>query len=68
MYLIGQRLETFEETVDDLRRRFGYHIIQRGILYEDNKLTGINPKDDHVIHPLNFFEGTISNDYQLKRG
>jgi len=63
-----ERLETFEETVDDLRRRFGYHIIQRGILYEDNKLTSINPRDDHVIHPLNFFEGTISNDYQLKWG
>ena len=63
-----ERLEAFELSIDDLRRRFGYHIIQRGIIYEDIKLTGINPKDDHVIHPINFFEGTISNDYQLKRG
>jgi DNA polymerase-4 len=49
------RLETFEESIDDLRRRFGYQIIQRGIIFEDKKLTGINPKDDHTIHPVNFF-------------
>lgn len=62
------RLECFEESIDDLRRRFGYKIIQRGILFEDSKLTGINPKDDHVIHPVNFFDGATSTDYRLKHG
>jgi DNA polymerase-4 len=59
------RKETLEYTIDDLRRRFGYHCIQRGIIYEDKKLTGINPKD-HTIHPVNFFDGAISTDYGLK--
>ena len=61
------RLEKLEESIDDLRRRFGYRILQRGIIYEDWKLTGINPKDDHTIHPLNYFDGTIVTDYTLKR-
>jgi len=58
------RMESFERSVDDMRRRFGYHIIQRGIIFEDRKLTGINPKDEHVIHPINFFDGAL--DYTLK--
>ena len=57
------RLEAFEMAIDDLRRRFGYQAIQRGILYEDRKLTGINPKDDHTIHPINFFDSAI--DYRV---
>jgi hypothetical protein len=48
-----------------LRRRYGYHIVQRGIVFEDRKLTGINPKD-HTIHPINFFDGAITTDLQLK--
>ena len=27
-------MEKFEEYVDDLRSPFGYHILQRGIIYE----------------------------------
>ena len=61
------RLETLENSIDDLRRRFGYHIVQRGIIFEDKKLTGINPKDDHTIHPVNFFDNAISTDYSIKR-
>ena len=60
-----EKQEQLEYMVDDLRRRFGYHIIQRGIIFEDRQLTGINPKD-HVIHPENFFDGAITTDYVLK--
>jgi DNA polymerase-4 len=60
-----ERMETMEYTIDDLRRRYGYTIVQRGIVFEDRKLTGINPKD-HTIHPINFFDGAISVDLQLK--
>ena len=60
------RLEVLEQSIDDLRRRFGYNAVQRGILYEDRQLTGINPKDDHTIHPVNFFDGTITSEYGLK--
>ena len=61
------RMEKLEESIDDLRRRFGYHIIQRGIIYEDRKLTGINPKDDHAIHPVGYFDSPIVTDYTLRR-
>lgn len=60
------RQEVLEQSIDDLRRRFGYNAVQRGILCEDRQLTGGNPKEDHVIHPVNFFDGTITPDYGLK--
>ena len=60
------RLEKLEESIDDVRRRYGYRIIQRGIIYEDRKLTGSNPKD-HTIHPINYFDGPIVTEYELKR-
>lgn len=54
-----ERLEDLEYSIDDIRRRFGYNSIQKGIIFVDKKLTGINAKDDHVIHPVNFFDGVI---------
>lgn len=53
------KLEKVEHTIDDIRRRFGHHSIQKGILLIDRALTGINPKDDHTIHPFNYFDGAI---------
>jgi DNA polymerase-4 len=50
-----KRHEDLEKTVDILRKRFGHFSIQRGMMLEDRKLTGLNPKDDHVIHPVNFW-------------
>ncbi|MEA1959967.1 MAG: DNA polymerase IV [Bacillota bacterium] len=52
--------EKVEATVDILRRRFGHYAVQRAVLLEDN-LGAINPKDDHIIHPVAFFkEGRLS--------
>ncbi|MGI6686367.1 MAG: DNA polymerase IV [Bacillota bacterium] len=50
-----KRHEDLEKTVDTLRKRFGHFSIQRGMMLGDRKLTGLNPKDDHVIHPVGFF-------------
>jgi len=47
--------EVLERTVDALRARFGPYCVQRCALLLDGKLTGFNPKDDHVIHPVSFF-------------
>ena len=44
--------ETLERTLDDVRRRFGNFSIRRGMMFKDTGLSGISPKDDHVIHPL----------------
>jgi len=49
------RLERLEYTVDDIRRRFGHDSVQRAMLLADRPLGGINPKEDHVIHPVGYF-------------
>jgi DNA polymerase-4 len=48
-------IEDMERTIDDIRRRFGQYSIQRCAMLLDRPLTGFNPKDDHVIHPISFF-------------
>ena len=47
--------EALERTVDTIRERFGPYSIQRCMLLQDGNLTGFNPKDDNVIHPVSFF-------------
>ena len=47
--------EILAQTIDELRQRFGPYSVQRCALLQDAGLTGFNPKDDHVIHPVSFF-------------
>ena len=49
--------EKLEETVDILRCRFGHFSIQRAVLLKDIDLGIINPKEEHIIHPVAFFKG-----------
>lgn len=51
-----QKQERIDRTVDDLRRRFGHFCIQRAAVLADRPLGGINPKGDHIIHPVGFFK------------
>lgn len=53
----AQKCGAIERAVDGLRARFGYSCIQRGILLADPFLAGVNPKEDHVIHPVGFVRG-----------
>lgn len=53
----AQARERLEETVDDLRRRFGHFAVQRGVMLTDRELSALNPKDDHIIHPIGFLQG-----------
>ena len=46
--------EDAETAIDDIRRRFGHFAIQRGIMMTDKRLSDLNPKDDHTIHPVSF--------------
>lgn len=48
--------EKIERTVDNIRYRFGHYVINRAIVTMDKTLHNINPKDDHVIHPVGFFK------------
>lgn len=49
-----QRQEMLERTIDDIRRRFGHFSIQRGIMMTDTDLSGLDPKKEHIIHPISF--------------
>ena len=48
--------EALAITVDNLRKRFGHYSIQRCSMLLDSPLTGFNPKEDHVIHPVSYFK------------
>lgn len=41
-----------EKTVGEIRSRFGHYAISRGSLLADREINGINPMEDHLIHPV----------------
>lgn len=47
--------EMLEKSIDSIRKRYGAYSVQRCSMLQDRRLTGFNPKDDHVIHPVSFF-------------
>lgn len=49
-----QRMQRYrlEEAVQELRRRFGHGAISRASLLADGEINAINPREDHVIHPV----------------
>lgn len=52
-----QRLHQMDLAVDQIRRRFGFESIQRGLMYQDRLLSAVNAKEDHTVHPHGYFEG-----------
>ena len=44
-----------DHAVDDIRRRFGFYSIQRGLMYQDRGLSMLNAKEDHTVHPHGYF-------------
>ncbi len=59
--------QRLEETMDTLRRRYGY-CLQRAVMLEDKPLH-INPKDDHVIHPMGLFNDPLPvSDFTTRGG
>lgn len=51
-----EKRKQMDITVDDIRRRFGFHSIQRGMMYRDTVLSNVNAKEDHTVHPHGYFE------------
>ena len=49
------RWERLDAAVDGLRQRYGTMSVRRALLLADPLLGGINPKDEHVVHPVGFF-------------
>ena len=50
------RLQKMDQAVDDIRRRFGFYSIQRGLMFCDKKLSAVNAKEDHTVHPHGYME------------
>ncbi len=46
-----EKTENLEAAVEHLRKRYGRHILQRGIVLEDKHMSELNIKDDHIVHP-----------------
>lgn len=41
--------------IDNLRGRFGFYSVQRGMMYLDRSLSKLNAREDHVTHPRGYF-------------
>ncbi|WP_342759933.1 DNA polymerase IV [Kineothrix sedimenti] len=44
-----------DTAVDDIRRRFGFYSVQRGIMYFDKMLSSVDAKAEHTVHPHGYF-------------
>ena len=51
-----ERQHKMDLAIDEIRRRFGYYAIQRGMMYQDRKLSSVNAKEDHTVHPHGYME------------
>lgn len=51
------KMERLDAAIDEIRRRYGTHVIRRGVVLSGREFSHINPKDDHTIHPMPFFGG-----------
>lgn len=52
-----EKLEKLEQTMDNLKMRFGNYCITRACQLKDRGLSEFNPHDEHIIHPVGFFGG-----------
>ncbi|NLI21259.1 MAG: DNA polymerase IV [Clostridiales bacterium] len=50
-----QKRQILEQTVDEIRQRYGHFAIRRAIMLYDRALGKINPEDEHVLHPEPYF-------------
>ena len=52
-----EKWERIDAAMDRLRQRYGYMSIRRAVTCADPELGGINPRDDHTVHPVGYFGG-----------
>lgn len=50
------KIAALEETVESVRKKFGYKSIARANALEDKRQSSKDIKNEHVIHPENFFK------------
>lgn len=49
--------ERIDAGMDNMRKKYGFSCIRRGLTGIDRSLGEFNAKDDHVVHPIGFFGG-----------
>ena len=52
---LRDKMMKMDATVDDIRRRFGFYSIQRGLMLGDTILSAVNAKEEHTVHPHGYF-------------
>lgn len=50
-----EKSERLDETLDRIRKKYGNNIIQRAVIKKDKRLSELDVKGEHVVHPENFF-------------
>ena len=54
-YTHWEKQEKADAAVDEIRKRFGYFSIQRGLMYQDKLLSSLDAKGSHTVHPQGYF-------------
>lgn len=49
-----KKREILERTMDQLRKRYGYFSLHRGILLQDRGITSLDAKAENIIHPVSY--------------
>lgn len=52
---LAERLDRLNHTVDGLKDRFGSNCVRQAFLLKDEKLTGFDPYEKNIIHPVSYF-------------
>jgi DNA polymerase-4 len=52
-----ERELSLARSIDDIRRRWGHQVIQRAVVLADPLFSKVNPKEEHLIHPVSYFNG-----------
>lgn len=52
-----EKQKKMDQAVDQLRSRFGFYSVQRGLMLLDTKLSNVNAREDHTVHPHGYFSG-----------
>lgn len=56
-----------DETVDIIRKRFGFYSVQRGLMYRDRILSACDAKSDYTVHPHGYFDRQEGLNYYGKQ-
>ncbi len=50
-----EKQQKMDVAVDEIRKRFGFYSVQRGLMFQDSELSKVNAKEEHTVHPHGYF-------------